>query len=323
MPSANTRFEPLWIDRPDALDLLAARLDSGAINPILGERLAHLIEYGYVIIPGAISHALADTLLAEMAGVTEHADRFIARRARAAYAHPTADVVQDPTFRIIDFHVNSAHAAEAIYCAAISEVLHAVFEEAANAFQCLTFVHGSQQALHQDAAYVVVSEPLQFLASWIALEDVTEGSGELLYYAGSHRLDDFLFGEQQDSKAWHPERHGKPAHQAFLKSIVDRSEAQGLPLERFLPKKGDALIWASDLVHGGAKMQNNNTRRSIVSHYCPVGVDPNFRTFTNYFHLREVADGGFISSRHYDLRPKRKWLGKQDRLLAPSFMGAN
>lgn len=323
MPGASTPFSPLWIDRPDALETLAARESSGQIRPATAERMRHLIEHGYAIIPGAISHELADTLMAEMDGVTAHADKFIARRARAAYAHPTADVVKDPTFRIIDFHVNSQHAAKAIYCDAVSEVLHAAFEQPANAFQCLTFVHGSQQALHQDGAYVVVAEPLQFLASWIALEDVTEGSGELMYYAGSHRLDDFLFGADKDSKAWHPERHGKPAHQEFLKSIVERSKAMGLPLERFLPRKGDALIWASDLVHGGARMKNHNTRKSIVTHYCPKNVQPNFVNFTDYFHLREVAKGGYISSRHYDLRPGRQWFDRPGKLLSPRFMGAN
>ena len=323
MPGTQTRFSPLWIDQPDAMETLSVRESSGEINATLGERLRHLIEHGYTIIPNAISHELADTLIAEMDGVTQNPDKFIARRARAAYTHPTADVVKDPTFRIIDFHVNSEHATGAIYCDAISELLHAAFDQAANAFQCLTFVHGSQQALHQDGAYVVVSEPLKFLASWIALEDVTEGSGELMYYVGSHRLDDFLFGDEKDSKAWHPERHGKPAHQEFLKSIVERSKSMGLPLERFLPKKGDALIWASDLVHGGARMKNDNTRKSIVTHYCPVDVNPNFRNFTDYFHLREVADGGFISSRHYDLRPKGRWFRKQEKLLNPSFMGHN
>ncbi len=70
-------------------------------------------------------------------------------------------------------------------------------------------------------------------------------------------------------------------------------------------------------------MKNDNTRKSIVTHYCTVDVNPNFRKFTNYFNLCEVADGGFINSRHYDLRPKRRWFRKQEKLLNPSFMGHN
>lgn len=320
MPGSNTPFKALWTDQPDALDVLAQKHASGEVDAELEQRLRHLIEHGYVIIPNAISHTLADTLLDEMTNVTDNPEKFIARRERAAYAHPTADVVEDPTFRLIDFHVNSSHASQAIFCAAIAEVLQAVFQQDANAFQCLTFLHGSQQALHQDGAYVVVSEPLQFLASWIALEDVTPGSGELMYYSGSHKLDDYLFGEDK-TKYWEPNKHGKPQHMKFLASIEERSKEMGLPLETFLPKKGDALIWASDLVHGGAKITNGNSRRSIVTHYCPVEVMPNFTNFTDYFQLRNVAPHGFISSRHYDLRESKRWYQRSKPLLEPKFMG--
>jgi len=319
MPGANTPFTPLWTDRPDATAVLAAKRESGQISPVVAERLGQLIEKGYVIIPGAISHQLADLLVAEIAAVTGQPEMFIARRDRAAYAHPTKEVVADKTFRIIDFHVNSRHADKAIFCSAIAEVLNAVFESPANAFQCLTFNHGSQQAMHQDGAYVVVSEPLQFLASWIALEDVSAGSGELEYFSGSHKLDDFLFGEE-GSKSWLPERHGGQIHRAFLDSIVQRSETEGLTRETFLPKKGDALIWASDLVHGGSAISNDRTRKSLVTHYCPVAVKPKFSTFTKYCHLRRVAKRGYISSRHYDLR-QRKWWRTHYPRLAPSFMG--
>ncbi len=322
MPGANTPFSPLWIDLPEGSAVLESKVASGEMSRTLGERLAHLIEYGYVTIPGAIDHGLADSLLAEIAAVTQQPEKFIARRNRAAYAHPTEEVAKDNSFRLIDFHVNSRQAPKAIYCPAIAEILDAAFDSPANAFQCLTFNHGSQQRLHQDGAYVVVSEPLKFLASWIALEDVSPGSGELMYYPGSHKLDDFLFGDEQ-AKAWTPAVHGQDVHQEFLESIVARSEAAGLPLKTFLPRKGDALIWASDLVHGGTTAKNNNTRKSIVTHYCPVEVSPKFSTFTSYYHLRKVAPRGYISSRHYDLRTRKRWLSRSYPLLTPKFMGGN
>jgi ectoine hydroxylase-related dioxygenase (phytanoyl-CoA dioxygenase family) len=321
VPGTNTPFTPLWTDRPDATQILTAKMNTGEVSPPLADRLKQLIEYGFVIIPGAIDHRLADQLLDEIANVTRQPDKFIARRARAAYAHPTEDVARDKTFRIIDFHVNSRYAGKAIFCDAISEVLNAIFHSPANAFQCLTFNYGSQQSLHQDGAYVVVSEPLQFLASWIALEDVVEGSGELVYYPGSHRLDDFLFGEN-GSKAWEPGFHGNQIHRAFLDSLVERSEAAGLTRQAFLPRKGDALIWASDLVHGGAKISQDRTRKSVVTHYCPIGVRPKFSTFTDFFHLRQISEQGYISSRHYDLRGGKGSFRKNYPVLSPKFMGA-
>lgn len=320
MPSPNSLFDLFWIDQANADSELGEKIANRTITPELGVHLANLIRDGYTIIPGAINHQLADQLLEEISAVTQHPDKFIARRNRAAYAHPTEEVAKDATFRLIDFHVNSRHASKAIYARPIADLLDAVFSEPANAFQCLTFNHGSQQRMHQDAAYVVVSEPLKFLASWIALEDVQPGSGELMYYAGSHKLEDFLFGEEK-SKAWTPELHGQAIHREFLDSLERRSEAAGLPLQTFLPKKGDALIWASDLVHGGSQIQSSSTRKSIVTHYCPINARPKFSTFTDYFHLRQVAPRGYISSRHYDLRGRKSWFSAHYPLLAPKFMG--
>jgi ectoine hydroxylase-related dioxygenase (phytanoyl-CoA dioxygenase family) len=324
MPGPNTPFEPLWIDAPDAQQQLAQRRADGTVDDELARRLDHLIEKGYVVIPGAISAELADALVDEINNVAANPEYYIARRARQAYAHPSRDIYDDPTFRLIDYHVNSRLARETIFCEPVREVLRAAFEDAINAFQCLTFNYGSQQAMHQDGAYVVVSKPLQFMASWIALEDVSPGSGELQYHVGSHKLDDFLF--PGDSKSWNPARHGKEVHQRFIQVLDDLKGSETMPLETFLPKKGDALIWASDLVHGGSKIEGDRTRRSIVTHYCPLSVKPNFINFSGHYHEAKHADECYYTSRHYDLGGGR-WqrllgpLAPSPRFRKPAFMG--
>ena len=314
MPGPETPFEPLWIDAPDALEQLAQRQSSGALSDTLADRLRQLIEKGFVVIPGAISTATADALVNEINAVADNPEYYIARRARQAYAHPSRDIYEDRTFRLIDYHVNSELARSAIFCDPVREVLQAGFEDAINAFQCLTFNYGSQQAMHQDGAYVVVSKPLQFMASWIALEDVSPGTGELQYHVGSHRLDDFLF--PGESKSWNPGKHGKEVHQQFMKHLEDLKDSETMPLETFLPRKGDALIWASDLVHGGSKIDGDHTRRSIVTHYCPLSVKPNFLKFSGHYHEARYQANCHYSSRHYDLTP-----GPIQRLLGPVLPG--
>jgi hypothetical protein len=117
-------------------------------------------------------------------------------------------------------------------------------EEGALAFQGLHFEKGSTQAVHQDTAYVVCEEPMKLCASWIALEDVVAGSGELMYYPGSHRLPDWLF-----SGAHKEFTHGRDTHEehlAFIDSLHERSKDRGLSLERFLarPEAQCALGWS-------------------------------------------------------------------------------
>ncbi len=125
--------------------------------------------------------------------------------------------------------------------------------------------------MHQDPTYVRVSSALEMVASWIALEDIQPDSGELEYYVGSHLLPDYLF---EGDKKWMPP--GSPEHAVYLRSLHDRSAELGLKRERFLPKKGDVLMWAANLVHGGSKIRNAVSRRSIVTHYCPLNCHPVF-----------------------------------------------
>jgi ectoine hydroxylase-related dioxygenase (phytanoyl-CoA dioxygenase family) len=145
-----------------------------------------------------------------------------------------------------------------------------LFERPILAFQTLTFIYGSQQPLHQDSAYVRVSSPLELVASWIALEDIEEGSGELVYYPGSHRLPEHLFHGQYK---WAPA--GSSELEGYAKRLEQRACRAGLTPLSFRPRKGDVLIWSADLIHGGApRSRPDATRRSIVTHYCPTDQRP-------------------------------------------------
>ena len=55
-------------------------------------------------------------------------------------------------------------------------------------FQTLNFLVGTEQSAHSDAFHFS-SLPAGFMCGvWIALEDVTEDNGPLVYYPGSHHL---------------------------------------------------------------------------------------------------------------------------------------
>ena len=153
-----------------------------------------------------------------------------------------------------------------------------LFEEKPLAFQSLTFQVGSTQACHKDGSYVVVDRPLEFAASWVALEDVKVGSGELEYYPKSHRFKDEDFGEGR--MHWNPQLDGNEVHDKFLSDIHKKAAAEGITIEKFRPKKGTALIWHPGLAHGGSQIvDQNSTRRSHVTHYCPISNIPYYFKF--------------------------------------------
>ncbi|HXU44637.1 MAG TPA: phytanoyl-CoA dioxygenase family protein, partial [Thermoanaerobaculia bacterium] len=131
-------------------------------------------------------------------------------------------------------------------------------------FQTLNFLFGSQQENHSDAILFNSLPPRFMCGVWVALEDVTEDNGPLFYYPGSHRLpqlypEDFALGGQT------PDEFFNTRYGSYLSELM---RARGLERQVFLPKRGDALIWASNIVHGGTPRRDpERTRWSQVTHY--------------------------------------------------------
>jgi phytanoyl-CoA hydroxylase len=274
-PACYSQFGGLWTDRLDALDVLdrrAARLPKKDADDI-----EHFIREGYVILQGAVDVTAADELVRDIEDAWAHgSDKF--RVDILGKVHPLRPEHRAQPFKLLDLYASSEAARRASFAEPIVRFLTLVFDEAPLAFQSLTFERGTQQDIHQDTAYVVVSEPMKLAASWVALEDIHEGTGELEYYAGSHRLPDTVFGGR--FKHWNPGRDGEEPHRVFLQSLHDECAKRGMKRLKFRPKKGDALIWSADLAHGGSKIDDpTRTRKSHVTHYCPRSVEPHFMRF--------------------------------------------
>jgi hypothetical protein len=301
-PTYFSRFGGLWTDRDDAPLELERRLDDGRISESQAELLQEWMADGRVVLTGAVP--------------VEAIERFAADITRAfAEGDPRLLVERDgekntltpgtPTHlaRVVDAYVHFESARDLLFAPAIVEFLSLVFEAPPLLFQSLSFDKGSQQAMHQDTAYVVTSSPLQLAAAWIALEDVTPGSGELMYYRGSHRLPEYAFGGER--KHWDRERDGEGPHQEWATALEANAQAMGLEREVFLPAKGDVLIWAADLAHGGSPVEDGaRTRKSLVGHYCPDGVQPHFFSW-NPARAKQAGDDRVqYASSYYDVAPE-------------------
>ena len=134
------------------------------------------------------------------------------------------------------------------------------------AFQTLNFAVGSEQHFHSDAVHFH-SYPHGFMCGvWIALEDVSTESGPLIYYPGSHRLPYLTAGILDLSpdlvaKEEHPQRF-------FEERWREAVNHKGYAQHRFLPKRGQVLIWHANLLHGGQQVSNRKASRwSQVTHY--------------------------------------------------------
>ncbi len=282
VPSYYSSFGGLWTDRKDAVAVLASKREK--LPEGMADKLQFFIDNGFVILEQAVDHQAIDNYRRDLESASREGDS--ALLASVPMAGPQdKDVVPlkeadlgAPLTKVLDTYALLPSARTMIFSDPIVNFLKTVFESDVLAFQGLHFEKGSTQAIHQDTAYVVLEEPMKLCASWIALEDVKAGSGELIYYPGSHRLPDWLYSGK--FKHFNHERDKHEEHMSHLKALHDRSEETGLKLASFLPKKGDVLIWASDLAHGGAQIEDNTaTRRSLVTHFTSSNTLPYYFRF--------------------------------------------
>ncbi|MEY2565473.1 MAG: hypothetical protein QOE35_2 [Actinomycetota bacterium] len=148
----------------------------------------------------------------------------------------------------------------------IMAVLRALYLRRPIPFQTLNFREGSQQRTHSDLVHFN-SVPARFMAGvWIALEDVGPDNGPLHYYPGSHKLRVYELHDIGLASAKLSDRNER---YAGYEEFVGRLVAQhGLRKEVVSVKRGEALIWAANLFHGGEPIRRaGSTRHTQVTHY--------------------------------------------------------
>lgn len=149
--------------------------------------------------------------------------------------------------------------------AKVLDLLSRLYGRRAFPFQTLNFPVGTQQHLHTDAVHFS-SVPERFMCGvWLAMEDIDAGAGPLCYVPGSHKwpiVSNTMVGRRGFGQEL--ESAQTPYHAAWSAMVA----ANESPTEHFLARKGQALIWAANLLHGGSLQTDpTRTRWSQVTHY--------------------------------------------------------
>lgn len=277
-PRFHSRFGGLWIDRADWEAELDSRIRRGAIGAEMTSLIAGFVRNGFAILRGGADTATIASFQNKIAHSFRDGNKQLLYQVPGVHQPlPVSAGVPRRGTRIVDVFAVMPEARRLFASAPLMAFLTAIFDEDPMLFQSLSFDQGSEQGLHQDTAYVVVDQPLELAACWIALEDVQPGSGELMYIPGSHRFDDFGFNGK---KHWDPDQDGKDLHHRWAHWLHTEAERRGLPVERFLPRQGDIFVWHADLAHGGSPITDPSlTRQSLVGHFCPSGRRPHYFSY--------------------------------------------
>ncbi|HVZ06387.1 phytanoyl-CoA dioxygenase family protein [Rhodopila sp.] len=265
-------MKTLWTDAPDALDQLGVLYRDKLISDQTRDDLDHFIRHGYLIRRNAIQPALIDAFVRDIRTHHLTPGMFVTTDHRSGSSKLKLSGTTPETFEsLFDLYVNLESARRVCFHPSIVGFLATVFRTRPVAMQQLLFQRSNGHLVHQDTSVVAVEDPLLLVASWIALEDVVEGAGELAFYGGSHRLPHYLFKDgtkRFDGQVDDGARYAQELDQACRDA--------GYPYERFMAKKGDVLFWTADLVHRSHPrvLPDTTSRLSCVTHYYPATTEP-------------------------------------------------
>jgi ectoine hydroxylase-related dioxygenase (phytanoyl-CoA dioxygenase family) len=235
--------------------------ESGKGQTIEDLRLA-LDRDGYAIFDPEIPAAAIDGAVAEIESEfrPEGSLERNLRRARRALGGRGRTLSHRDEVRVQDAWVISESVKQIALAPRVLELLRATYSREPRPFQTINFRVGSQQRPHSDAMHFASEPPGLMCGVWVALEDIDDDRGPLIYYPASHRLAEVTMGEVFES--------GLPEGANYEDFVAELIEREGLEARTAKLRKGEALLWTSNLLHGGAPQRDPSlTRWSQVTHY--------------------------------------------------------
>ncbi len=235
-----------WVESPFFQQILASKKLSSEESKLATD----YHENGYVVVQNLFSEELIERVKQDMLAKGFNKD------------YPIKTFRND--IRIQDLWEESAAVKQMAAHPEIIKVLEMLYDREVIPFQTLNFKVGSQQKAHSDTLHFS-SLPARYMCGvWVALEDITEDNGPLFYYPGSHKTPEYNFSHFRNALT-DTSYDDYPEYETFMEALMEASPYQKT---KFLAKKGDALIWSSNIIHGGSEVKDpNSTRFSQVTHY--------------------------------------------------------
>jgi hypothetical protein len=230
-----------WVESPFFAHELARRRPT--LTDDQQDQARKLHQHGYLVIEQAVPHELCDRIPVQV-------------------DHMFTEGFTTTERRVPDAWLQGAEAVrELAVLPSIQRVLQVLYGRRPIPFQTLTFKWGTQQRGHTDQIHFSCL-PARFMCGvWVAFEDTDEDNGPLFYYPGSHKLPEWNGYDIGGTV----EEYFYPRYERFQEQLM--AELGYKPVE-FHARKGDALIWASNIVHGGRPVRRDgSTRWSQVTHY--------------------------------------------------------
>ena len=134
-------------------------------------------------------------------------------------------------------------------------------------FSTINFIGGTEQPFHSDYIHFGSIPHKYLVGAWVALEPTNHYNGPLTVIPGSHKLPIINYQDLNLKKpnSIHELEKNYRVYENYVKNIIKYKK---LKIKELHLKKGEAIIWAANLLHGGIRMINRKlTRKSQVIHF--------------------------------------------------------
>ena len=299
IPGLTPRLQGLWIDLPNALDIVAGRRDAGLITVTQAALLSEFIDKGYTMLKGAIPADVIDKARFDLARAylgCYNELRFDSYTDTVGPS-PWRPATNDVATGALDIHSLCSGVRELIFSDQVVSFLQLLFDSRPIVFRSEAYLRGPNKPYEQDAVRWPTTKPRHSATIWFALENCPPGMTGVGFFPGTHRMDTSpsdgdrtqVIGQVQGSKATNPEPFISPDS---AKQLGDRDFAvQVLSLNC-----GDALVWHSGLRRfEQPPVTPQITQRSVEVHYCSSYVAPLSWERTPP-QLMEYGDSGYYTS---------------------------
>lgn len=255
-----------WLDREGAEDEIARRLRAGELTQLQADRCRSFSRDGLVILESAFDHALADRIRSDIETI---------------FAETEGEPMDLRKQRFENTFFRSEATKRGMLAPEVLETLDLLLGERALPYQSLTWPTSSQIGPHSDSILMTSHPRNGLIAIWCALEDITPECGPVYGIPGSHRwpyLSAAEVGIPRDAdeaectRVYDGHYYGRMARHVAESAIEPYT---------FLAKKGDVLVWHSNLVHGAHTIDDAGaTRMCLIVHYYGEACDP----YSDLFH---------------------------------------
>ena len=250
--SFNIINEP-WFESPFFYQLLKEK----KVNNNLKKIATDMHEKGYTIIDLKLSDVFINSINKDISKALQKGD--IKKNPKIYHYNKFP--------RIVEAWKYSKNVARLANNKELKKVLKFLYDSKPLPFSTINFIGGTEQPFHSDYIHFGSLPHKYLVGAWVALEKTNKYNGALSVIPGSHK---FPLIDYQDLKQKKPlniielEKNYR-VYENYIKQLIKLKKLK--PKELYL-KKGEVILWAANLLHGGSNVKNKKlTRRSQVIHF--------------------------------------------------------